>query len=131
MMEDGSYIKLQRVKQGMTQEELANGIVSMSYLSKNKNQRTEASPEVIKVLGSRIGIEIHNEQDVTIKKKNERQNELLFEVNDRDDIRNGYIQLETLMDTGSSINFMMFGIHKIRYYLVLGKFSEALQRINH
>src|SRR5699024_5055381 len=36
-----------------------------------------------------------------------------------------------LMDTVSSNNFMMFEIHKIRYYLVLGKFSEALQQINH
>ncbi len=130
-MEVGSYIKLQRVKQGMTQEELANGIVSMSYLSKIENQRTDASPEVINLLCTRLGIEIDNEKDVTIKEKCERWYDLLFEVNDRDDIINGYKQLKTLMDTVSSNNFMMFEIHKIRYYLVLGKFSEALQQINH
>src|SRR5699024_420708 len=102
-----------------------------SYLSKIENQRTDASPEVINLLCTRLGIEIDNEKDVTIKEKCERWYDLLFEVNDRDDIINGYKQLKTLMYTVSSNNVMMFEIHKIRYYLVLGKFSEALEQINH
>ncbi|HEX6594094.1 MAG TPA: helix-turn-helix domain-containing protein [Bacillota bacterium] len=130
-MEVGSYIKLQRVKQGMTQEELASGIVSMSYLSKIENQRTDASPEVINLLCTRLGIEIDNEKDVTIKEKCEQWYNMLFEVNDRDEIVSGYNQLKQWMDTVSSNNFMMFEIHKVRYYLVLGKFSEALQQINY
>ncbi|WP_164493482.1 helix-turn-helix domain-containing protein [Terribacillus saccharophilus] len=39
-MEIGPLIKLHRIKQSMTQEDLAAGIVSESYLSKIENQKT-------------------------------------------------------------------------------------------
>lgn len=130
MMEVGSYIKLQRVQQGMTQDELANGIVSMSYLSKIENQRAEASPEVISLLCTRLGIEIDNEKDITIKDKCEEWYGMLFEVNDKEEITKRYEELSELLETVNSNNYTMFEIHKIRYFLVMGQFDKALEQIN-
>lgn len=130
MMEIGSYIKLQRVQQGMTQDELARGIVSMSYLSKIENQRTEASPDVISMLCTRLGIEIENEKDITIKDKCEEWYGMLYEVNDKNEIKKRYEELNELLQSVNSNNYIMFEIHKVRYFLVMGKYDDALEQIN-
>jgi HTH-type transcriptional regulator, quorum sensing regulator NprR len=129
-MEIGSFIKLQRVKKGMTQEELAAGIVSMSYLSKIENLRTEASPEVVSMLCTRLGIELDSEKDITIKEKCERWFNMLFEVNDKEKIIEKYQELNELMTIVRSDSLMLFEIHKIRYFLVLGQYDNALEQIN-
>ena len=130
MMEIGSYIKLQRVQQGMTQDELARGIVSMSYLSKIENQRAEASPDVISLLCTRLGIEIDNEKDITIKDKCEEWYGLLFEVNDKEEIRKRYEELNEMLKSVNSNNYIMFEIHKVRYFLIMGEYDNALEQIN-
>jgi len=130
MMEIGSYIKLQRVQQGMTQDELARGIVSMSYLSKIENQRAEASPDVISLLCTRLGIEIDNEKDITIKDKCEEWYGMLFEVNDKEEIKKRFEELNELLQTVNSNNYIMFEIHKVRYFLVMGEYDNALEQIN-
>lgn len=130
MMEIGSYIKLQRIQQGMTQDELANGIVSMSYLSKIENQRTEASPEVISLLCTRLGIEMDNEKDITIKDKCEEWYGMLFEVNDKQEIKTRYEELNELLQSVNSNNYVLFEIHKVRYFLVMGDYDNALKQIN-
>lgn len=129
-MEIGSFIKLQRVKQGMTQEELAEGIVSMSYLSKIENLRAEASPEVVSMLCTRLGIELDSEKNITVKEKCEQWFNLLFEVNDKKEIIEKYNELNELMTMIRSDSYMLFEIHKIRYYLVLGEIDNALKQIN-
>lgn len=129
-MEIGSYIKLQRIQQGMTQDELANGIVSMSYLSKIENQRTEASPEVISLLCTRLGIEMDNEKDITIKDKCEEWYGMLFEVNDKQEIKTRYEELNELLQSVNSNNYVLFEIHKVRYFLVMGDYDNALKQIN-
>ncbi|MEC0282809.1 helix-turn-helix domain-containing protein [Terribacillus saccharophilus] len=70
-MEIGPLIKLHRIKQSMTQEDLAAGIVSESYLSKIENQKTDASPEVIALLCERLGIQLNAENEDMIKEKAE------------------------------------------------------------
>ncbi|WP_047983128.1 helix-turn-helix domain-containing protein [Ornithinibacillus californiensis] len=129
-MEIGSFIKLQRVKKGMTQEELAAGIVSMSYLSKIENLRTEASPEVVSMLCTRLGIELDSDKDITIKEKCERWFNMLFEVNDKEQIVEKFQELNELMTIVRSDSLMLFEIHKIRYFLVLGQYDNALEQIN-
>ncbi|WP_047979590.1 helix-turn-helix domain-containing protein [Ornithinibacillus contaminans] len=129
-MEIGSFIKLQRVKKGMTQEELADGIVSMSYLSKIENQRADASPDVISMLCTRLGIELDSDKDITIKEKCEQWFNMLFEVNDKEVITERYNELNELMALVRSDSLMMFEIHKIRYYLILGELENALEQIN-
>ncbi|MEC5424341.1 helix-turn-helix domain-containing protein [Virgibacillus sp. C22-A2] len=130
MIEIGSFIKLQRTKQEMTQGDLAQGIVSLSYLSKIENLKTEASPEIIQMLCTRLGIQVDNSLDSTINEKCKQWYGMLFEVNDKKKIITTYEEIQTLMDSNLTESLLLFEIHKIRYYLVLGDFDEALNKIN-
>ncbi|WP_042225332.1 helix-turn-helix domain-containing protein [Oceanobacillus manasiensis] len=130
MIEIGSFIKLQRTKQEMTQGDLAKGIVSLSYLSKIENLKTEASPEIIQMLCTRLGIQIDNSLDATIQEKCKKWYSMLFEVNDKKEIIATYNEIQNLMDTNLTESLLLFEIHKIRYYLILGDIDEALNKIN-
>ncbi|MFC0302175.1 helix-turn-helix domain-containing protein [Virgibacillus soli] len=129
-MDIGTFIKIQRLKKEMTQEELAHGIVSMSYLSKIENSRTEATPEVINMLCARLGIQLDGDRDITINEKCEQWYKSLFEVNNRAKITTDYEELEQLVGMMRSDSLIMFEIHKIRYFLVLGENEKALEQIN-
>src|SRR5690625_7467856 len=85
-MEVGPFIKLHRIEQKITQEALARGIVSMSYLSKIENQRTTASPEVVSMLCARLGVQYSNKENAEMKEKFKNWFKLLFEVNDKEEI---------------------------------------------
>ncbi|WP_077324471.1 helix-turn-helix domain-containing protein [Virgibacillus siamensis] len=129
-MEIGPYIKLHRIQQEMTQAELADGIVSYAYLSKIENQKTEASPNVISLLCTRLGIQFTNETDETIKEKCQEWYAMLFDTNDKEKIKNAYEELNKLIYESQSENLIMFEIHKIRYFLVIDEVDEALKQIN-
>ncbi|WP_373895320.1 helix-turn-helix domain-containing protein [Virgibacillus sp. CBA3643] len=130
LVEIGSFIKLQRQKKEMTQGELAKGVVSLSYLSKIENKKTEASPEVIQMLCTRLGIQLDNELETTIQEKCKEWYSMLFAVNDKEEIVEKYHEVQALMDTNLTNSLLLFEIHKVRFYLVLGKFDEALDKIN-
>ena len=53
----GKEIKFNRIKKRMTQEELASGIISVSYLSKIENNQLNPSEETLKLLLERLQIE--------------------------------------------------------------------------
>lgn len=129
-MEVGPFIKLHRIEQKMTQEELAEGIVSMSYLSKIENQRTEASPEVLSMLCTRLGVQFSNKEDARLKEKYKSWFQLLFEVNDKEEVIAAYEEIKQLLHKSNASGSVMFEIHRIRYYLILGRFREALSQIN-
>ncbi|MYL59796.1 tetratricopeptide repeat protein [Virgibacillus halodenitrificans] len=130
MIELGSYIKLQRTKQEMTQGELAHGIVSLSYLSKIENLKTEASPEIIQALCTRLGIQIDNSLESTIQEKCKEWYGMLFEVNDKEEITSKFKEIQSLMDSNLTESLLLFEIHKIRYYLIIEEFDKALNKIN-
>nr|WP_249871765.1 helix-turn-helix domain-containing protein [Oceanobacillus saliphilus] len=130
MIEIGSFIKLQRTKQEMTLGELSEGIVSVSYLSKIENQKTQASPEIIQLLCNRLGIEVDNSQEEAIKETCKQWYSMLFEVNNKEEIIATYKKIQEMMDRNLSDSLMMFEIHKVRYYLILGEYDEALKKIN-
>ncbi|MFD2760210.1 helix-turn-helix domain-containing protein [Lentibacillus juripiscarius] len=130
-MEIGPYIRLHRIQQEMTQAELAEGIVSYAYLSKIENQKAEASPNVISLLCTRLGIQPNNESDETIREKCEQWFRMLFSENDKNEMIRIYHELNQLLyDSHSSENLIMFEIHKIRYFLITGEVDEALKQIN-
>jgi transcriptional regulator with XRE-family HTH domain len=54
----GAYIRYLRIQNGMTQEELANGICSVPYLSKVENNRLIPSEEIVNLLLKKLGIQI-------------------------------------------------------------------------
>ncbi|WP_100012499.1 helix-turn-helix domain-containing protein [Lentibacillus sediminis] len=129
-MEMGSFIKLHRQKKELTQGELAKGIVSLSYLSKIENKKTDASPEIMQMLCTRLGVQMNNELDADTQEKCKRWYGMLFAVNDKEEIVSLYNELQEVMNRSLSGGLVMFEIHKIRYYLVLGEFKEALNVIN-
>ncbi|PAV28005.1 transcriptional regulator [Virgibacillus profundi] len=130
MIEIGSFIKLQRTKREMTQGQLAKGIVSLSYLSKIENKKTEASSEIIQLLCTRLGIQLKDGFDANIQKKCKEWYNMLFEVNDKEEIISTYKELQAVMDENLTDSLLMFEIHKIRYYLIIGKYNEALTKIS-
>ncbi|WP_342770091.1 helix-turn-helix domain-containing protein [Oceanobacillus chungangensis] len=129
-MEIGSFIKLQRTKQEKTLGELAEGVVSISYLSKIENSKTQASPEIIKLLCNRLGIQIDNREEELIKEKLNDWFSMLFEVNNKEEIIKAYEEIQEILDRNLSENLLLFEIHKIRYYLILGEYDEAAKKIN-
>lgn len=130
MIEIGSFIKMQRTKQKMTLGELAEGIVSVSYLSKIENLKTEASPHIIQLLCNRLGIELDRNMDDVIQEKCEDWFSMLFINQDKKEIIQTYEELQELLDTNLSDRMILFEIHKIRYYLILEKHQFALDQIN-
>ncbi|SFE26307.1 Tetratricopeptide repeat-containing protein [Lentibacillus persicus] len=130
-MEIGPYIKLHRIKQEMTQAELAEGIVSSAYLSKIENEKTEASPGVISLLCTRLGIQLENETDEVVREKCQEWFNMLSSEHDKEDIIQKYQELNRIMyDNHSADSLAMFEIHKIRYFLVIGELDNALSQIN-
>ncbi|MGM7680619.1 tetratricopeptide repeat protein [Cytobacillus sp. Hm23] len=128
-MQIGSAIKIHRIKKNMTQEELAYGIISVSYLSKIENLQTTASENVIKLLCGKLGIS-------TTIRKNNKHYELCYDwfsqlqtpsVNNYDlnidDI------LHVLNDTEDGELSLLIEIHFIQYYLHKGDLKAALHKI--
>lgn len=56
-MKKGKLVKSNRIKRGLTQEELSKGIISVSYLSKIENEQVCPSEEVFTLLLNRLGID--------------------------------------------------------------------------
>ncbi|MBB6454115.1 transcriptional regulator with XRE-family HTH domain [Salirhabdus euzebyi] len=58
-MYPGKLIKYHRNKKQITQKELAQGICSVSYLSKIENESIEPSEDVLKLLSERLGLDFN------------------------------------------------------------------------
>lgn len=128
-MEVGSFIRIQRIEQSMTQGELSDGIISTSYLSKIENKQTEASHEVINLLYARLGVEAVNVNNDTIKEMCEEWYKLLFEINSKEEIISRYKEIQKLMDTVNSDSTVMFEVYKLRYYLILKELENAEEQM--
>lgn len=61
-MEIGKILKFHRLEKGMTQEEVAESIVSVSYLSRIENNKTTVDQETIKLLFEKVGINFNDLQ---------------------------------------------------------------------
>ena len=60
----GKQVFYKRLQQKMTQEELCQGICSVSYLSKIENGKIEASEEILQLLCARLEIAVTDLRDV-------------------------------------------------------------------
>lgn len=132
-MEIGPLIKLHRIKQNMTQEDLAAGIVSESYLSKIENQKTDASPEVIALLCERLGIQLNAENEDMIKEKVEEWAALLYDSHSREEQETKYKELDILFKNNNSDFEITYEIHKIRYFLIRNdnlKTKEQIEKLS-
>lgn len=129
-MEIGALIKMTRINKGMTQEELAEGIASMSYLSKIENEHATASSEVINMLCTRLGIQLDKRNDETIDETLQTWYGMLFEGTDKENIIALYNKLQQIIDSNYTDEVIMFEIHKVRYYIILEQYVKAFKQIN-
>lgn len=130
MRDIGYTIKLHRTKRNLTQEELSEGIVSLSYLSKIENQKARANPEIIQALCNRLGIELTNISDLQIEEQCKKWYDMLYDHFDKQEIMTRYKELQKVMDRSINNQTIMFEIHKIRYYIILRDFQKALHKMN-
>jgi len=130
-MNIGAIIKLNRIKQNLTQEELAEGIISISYLSKIENGKIEPNDEVIKLLCLRLGIEINRQIDDETKALCHEWFRLLLSCTDVERLKEKYKEVNELVNTIQDLELqILLKIHLIRYYLKIGDQDLALSHIS-
>src|SRR5699024_6673363 len=128
--EIGALIKMTRINKGMTQEELAEGIASMPYLSKIENEHATESSEVINMLCTLLGIQVDKRNDEPIDETLQTWYGMLCEVTDKENIIALYTKLQQIIDSNDTDEVIMFEIHKVRYYIILQQYVKAFKQIN-
>jgi len=129
-MNIGAIIKLNRIKQNLTQEELAEGIISISYLSKIENGKIEPNDEVIKLLCLRLGIEINRQIDDETKALCHEWFRLLLSCTDVEKLKEKYKEVNELVNTIQDLELqILLKIHLIRYFLKIGDNDQAFEHL--
>ncbi|OZM56484.1 hypothetical protein CIB95_11960 [Lottiidibacillus patelloidae] len=124
-MKIGTKIKYYRINQGMTQDDLAQGIISIPYLSKIENNLIVPSEDVIELLCERLEIS-------PVSVENKRVEQLLITLgetllrNQKEESQEIFTELEELksfMEDPSDV--MLFQIYRVRYYTLVAKYEAA------
>ncbi|WP_112180353.1 helix-turn-helix domain-containing protein [Paraliobacillus zengyii] len=127
MNEIGNRIRYHRLELNMTQSDLAEGIISVSYLSKIENGLIEPPQKIIDFLCKELNINpyLQERKKYIFMKLTRDWFEALFK-NDIHDAQNLYIQIEknnALIEKTESIT--LIDIHKLKYFLLQEKNEEA------
>ncbi|MGM0845229.1 MAG: tetratricopeptide repeat protein [Bacillota bacterium] len=126
----GNKIRYHRMRKKLTQEELATGILSVSYLSKIENNQTTASAEVLELLCKRLGISMLQENDETLVKTFSEWNRALLK-NDRKEALRLYEVISPHISEIDDITLLNnFHILKIRYSILLKDFEGSQDLIS-
>ncbi|ANX10623.1 hypothetical protein ABE41_001090 [Fictibacillus arsenicus] len=115
----GQRIRYYRKTKGLTQEELAQGICSVSYLSKIEKGDAKSSEEVINMLCDRLGI---SPEDVDESKVLEMLNEWNMMMTDRrfDEAEENFPLIQEKMKGISDPSLRLrFELFHCRYFMVL------------
>ena len=126
-MEIGKVLKFHRLEKGMTQEEVAESIVSVSYLSRIENNKTTADQETIVLLFKKVGINFNDLQseDNTIQQLlTEWENPLLH--NQPKECEEIYGKLNKLITPITRTELLIeFHVKRIRACIILKKLNEV------
>lgn len=122
-MNKGALIRYYRIQKGLSQEDLANGLVSVSYLSRIENNQVKATNETLNLLFNRLGIEFKKldlEQakfrDLLIK----WEEPLLY--NNKEKSTSIYKKLQPYKEKIFSIELLMeYNIKLIRHFIIVNK----------
>ncbi|MCU9614813.1 helix-turn-helix transcriptional regulator [Caldibacillus lycopersici] len=120
----GKRIKYHRLKLNMTQSELSDGIISVSYLSKIENGTAEPDMDVIGLLCKRLKIDPHargNDKDFELYKM--WFNHLL--VGGREESSKLYSEISKINAIGNTSLMKLVELHKLRYFLLVNNKNEA------
>ncbi|HDX9578270.1 TPA: helix-turn-helix transcriptional regulator [Bacillus pseudomycoides] len=124
----GKQIFYKRLQQKMTQEELCQGICSVSYLSKIENGKIEASEEILQLLCTRLEIAVSDLRDIEaeVKEKLEEWLKALVHL-DKFKVEELYTELEAEMK--QIVDFEIVNYYKLLYtrYLIMKRNIPALK----
>ncbi|WP_242222343.1 helix-turn-helix transcriptional regulator [Bacillus cereus group sp. BfR-BA-01380] len=124
----GKQIFYKRLQQKMTQEELCQGICSVSYLSKIENGKIEASEEILQLLCTKLEIAVSDLRDIEaeVKEKLEEWLKALVHL-DKYKVEELYRELEAEMQ--QIVDFEIVNYYKLLYirYLIMKRNVPALK----
>lgn len=132
-MDIGNRLRFYRIQQNMTQEDLASGIISISYLSKIENNQTSASVEVLEMLCKRLGIKLIEENEFSLLKD---LHDWYYQIINRnkEEVALRYEKyVDVIQSTNDSSAYIHFVLFELRYFLLerdLEKAEEQLNKIN-
>lgn len=124
-MSIGKVIYYHRRKQNKTQEQLCQGICSVTHLSKIENNVKEANPKTLQMLCDRLQISLDDESE---KSRLIRQKlDLFYETMERFHLEKATILFKELQQEKEYIHctdmIYLFELYRLRYYLLLNDFS--------
>lgn len=124
----GSKIKYFRMKKNMTLEELAEGIVSISYLSKIERNGVDSNAKIIKMLCDRLGIHPESIADSEVERLawkwfKQLLNEDLFAAH------HTYMHIENQMEKliDAKLNWLV-EIHELYYFILSNQKQKAKKK---
>ncbi|WP_459502517.1 helix-turn-helix domain-containing protein [Bacillus sp. C1] len=124
----GKQVFYKRLQQKMTQEELCQGICSVSYLSKIENGKIEASEEILQLLCARLEIAVSDLRDVEeeVKEKLDEWLNALVHL-DKQQVERTYNELKAEMK--HVLDFEIINYYKLLYtrYLIMKRDLPALE----
>ncbi|AFQ24369.1 tetratricopeptide repeat protein [Bacillus thuringiensis] len=124
----GKQVFYKRLQQKMTQEELCQGICSVSYLSKIENGKIEASEEILQLLCTRLEIAVTDLRDVEedVKGKLDEWLNALVHL-DKQQVERIYEELQGEMK--HVLDFEIINYYKLLYtrYLIMKRDFPALE----
>ncbi|MFS0752078.1 helix-turn-helix domain-containing protein [Oceanobacillus sp. 1P07AA] len=129
----GQIIKHYRLQANMTQADLADGLISVSYLSKIENGNQIPPRDIAELLSKRLDIPVE-----LLNQSKDKDNKLIEDWIDyllEEDVDNAVNMYENnikqiLEITHSTINIPI-ELHKFRYFLLLHDLDQALQQYQH
>jgi transcriptional regulator with XRE-family HTH domain len=132
-MKIGDRIRFFRIQQSKTQEDLASGVISVSYLSKIENNQSLPSLEVVDMLCERLGIRFIDEEEPTLLEELNNWYKVLI-GGDREEAEHLYpIMKDKTSNSKDSTTLVYFMLFELRYYLQIRKLEEgkkALDKLN-
>ncbi|MFD1738424.1 helix-turn-helix domain-containing protein [Bacillus salitolerans] len=125
MMKIGDRIRFFRIQQGKTQDELANGIISISYLSKIENNQSLPSLEVVDMLCERLGIRFLDEEEPTLLEELMVWYKRLVH-GEIEAVKSTYpILKDKVISSNDSTTLIHFILFEFRYFLHIGEKEAA------
>ncbi|MBX0358031.1 helix-turn-helix transcriptional regulator [Halobacillus sp. Nhm2S1] len=125
-MEYGKVLRFHRVKQGLTQNQLADGIISPAYLSKIENDQTVPAFEVLEHLYERLGLDFHDSSYHHPSKEKLKEWYEMIVFKRKEEARELKEELKQQKDTLNNHHlYIFFELFRIRHLLLENEVEEA------
>lgn len=127
-MEYGKVLRFHRVKQGLTQNQLADGIISPAYLSKIENDQTVPAFEVLEHLYERLGLDFHDSSYNHPSKEKLKEWYELIVFKKAEESRKCMEELIQQKDTLNNHHlYIFFELFRIRHLLLENEVEKAYE----